>query len=228
MPLRRGISLFLLAFVACGGEAEPARRLDATPMLGVLADPSGPAIADLRAGRLAGARATLEGRLALDPDGLSALNDLAVSYAVEERVGAARQLLEEVLVRGGPREQQVALVNLAEIHALDGYLGAAEAYLLAARAIDPARAEPSYALALLADARGDAALSATALREALGADPAGDARRALAFVHPEERLHLEALLAEASRDPATAEARWRELARSRFRLLAQAALRRLE
>jgi Flp pilus assembly protein TadD len=174
------------------------------------------------------ARARLEADLARDPDGIGALNDLAVSYSMEERFDAARQLLEEVLTRGAPREQQAALVNLGELYALDGYLTAAHAHLASAKAIDPTRPEPSYALALLADARGDRAGAASALREALDSDRLGAARRALAFVYSEERLHLDALVADATGDAATADARWRELARGRFPALAQAAQRHLE
>ncbi len=221
------ISLIFLA--ACGGEPEAQpRRSDGTPLVTALASPTGPASLDIRAGRLAAARTTLEGLLSADPDAVSALNDLAVTYSIEERFDAARQLLEEVLVRGGARDQQSALLNLGELYAVDGYLAAAQAHLASARAIDPTRSEPSYALALLADARGDPAGAAAALRDALDADRTGVARRALTFVYPEERLHLEALVAEASGDAAGAEARWRELARGRFRVLAQAAQRHLE
>jgi Flp pilus assembly protein TadD len=199
------------------------------PLLAVLAAPSAPATReDLKGGRSSEARAQLEDELAKDPDGMAALNDLGVSYSMEERFEAARQLLEEVLARGGPREQQAALVNLGEIYALDGYSRAAEAYLTSARAVDPARPAPAYALALLADARGDRPAALATLREALDADHGALARRDLAFLYPEERLHFEALLAEASGDVATAGARWRELARGRFPALAQAAQRWLE
>jgi Flp pilus assembly protein TadD len=159
---------------------------------------------------------------------LAALNDLAVTYAAEQRFDAARALFEEVLARGGPHDQQAALVNLAELYALDGYLTAAEAHLASARAIDPNRPEPSYALALLADARGDRPGALVAIRRALDGDSAGTGRRALAFLYPEERQHLDALVAEAVGDAPIADARWREVARGRFRTLAQAALRRLE
>src|SRR5512133_3347511 len=154
MRLRRAILAISLVLLACGGgdlgEAQP-RRPDGTPVTGTLAVPSGAASRDLRAGRLGDARTTLEGMLARDPDGLSALNDLAVTYALEQRFDAARALFEEVLTRGGSRDQQAALVNLAELYALDGYLAAAEAHLASARAIDSSQAEPAYALALLAD-----------------------------------------------------------------------------
>jgi tetratricopeptide (TPR) repeat protein len=166
--------------------------------------------------------------LTQNPDGLSALNDLAVTYAAEQRFDAARALFEEVLTRGGAQDQQAAHVNLAELYALDGYLVAAEAHLMSARASDPTRAEPSYALALLADARGEQAAATAALRDALENDSTGTARRALAFLYPEERLHLDALVADAVGDVPTADARWRELARGRFRSLSQAAQRHLE
>jgi len=179
-------------------------------------------------GRLSEARAQLEEALAKDPDEIAALNDLAVSYSMEERFDAARHLLEEVLARGGPREQQAALVNLSELYALDGYLSAAHAHLASAKAIDPGRPEPLYGLALLADEQGDRVGSRAALREALEADRGGVARRELAFIYTEERLHLEALLAEASGDVATASSRWRELVRGRFPVLAQTGQRHLE
>jgi len=218
-----------LALAACGGQPDPApRRSDGMPLASVLSDPSAPAMRDLRNGRLPEARAQLEEALTRDPDGMGALNDLAVSYAIEERFDAARQLLEEVVARGAPREQQAALVNLGEIYAIDGYSSAAEAYLTSARAVDPTRPEPSYALALLADARGDHAAALAATRTAVEADRGGLARRDLAFLYPEERLHLQALLAEAAGDTALAGARWRELARGRFPALAQVAQRRLE
>lgn len=230
MRFRRAILAISLVLLACGGDAGDAqlRRPDGTPVAATLALSSGVTAQDLRTGRLGDARTTLEGMLARDPDGLSALNDLAVTYALEQRFDAARALFEEVLTRGGPRDQQSALVNLAELYALDGYLVAAEAHLASARAIDPGRSEPGYALALLSDAKGDRAASAAALREALASDATGSARRSLAFLYPEERVHLDALVAEAQGDAVTADARWRELARGRFRSLAQAAQRRLE
>jgi tetratricopeptide (TPR) repeat protein len=219
----------LVALAACGGQQETSpRRSDGAPLLGVLAAPAAPAMRELRTGRLAEARAQLEEALAKDPDEIAALNDLAVSYSMEERFDAARHLLEEVLARGGPREQQAALVNLSELYALDGYLSAALAHLASAKTIDPGRPEPSYGLALLADAQGDRAGSRAALREALEADRGGVARRELAFLYTEERLHLEALLAEASGDVATAGSRWRELVRGRFPVLVQTGQRHLE
>jgi tetratricopeptide (TPR) repeat protein len=183
---------------------------------------------DLRNGRTSDARVQLERSLAADPDGMAALNDLGVTYAMEERFDAARQLLEEVLARGGPREQQAALVNLGELYAIDGYLEAALAHLESARAVDPTRPEPSYALALLKDLRGDRAGTQAALRLALDLDHGGAARRDLSFVYPEERAHLEALVAEASGDAAGAASRWRDVARGRFPALAAAAQRHLD
>ena len=106
-------------------------------------------------------------RSAQDPDRLAALNDLAVSYLIEGHADAARRLLDEVVASGTPREQQAALVNLGELYAAEGYVSAAQAYLETARAIDPARPEPWYALALLADGRGDLDLAASTLSEAL-------------------------------------------------------------
>lgn len=203
-------------------------RSGGTPLSAVLASPAGAATQDLRGGRLAQARSQLEQALAQDPDRMAALNDLAVTYAVEERFEASRNLLDEVLSHGTPREQQLALVNLGELYALDGYLTAAQAHLASAAAIDPERPEPWYAMALLADGHGDRAGAEAALHQALEADRTGAARGGFAFVYAEERLHLEALVYEASGDAAGALGRWRELARGRFPSLAQAAQRRLE
>jgi Flp pilus assembly protein TadD len=191
-----------------------------------LAQSGAPGSAELRAGQLVEARSGFESSLRADPDRMEALNDLAVSYHLEGRFEAARQLLDEVVARGTPREQQLALVNLAELYAIDGYLGAAQAHLDGARGIDPARAEPAYALALLADAAGGGE-AARWIQEAQRLDADGAARRSLAFVYPEERLHLEALLAEASGDRSAAQARWRELRAGRFPALAAAAQRHL-
>jgi tetratricopeptide (TPR) repeat protein len=218
------------ALAACGGQVEPStRRPDAAaPLLVTLAAAGAPGARELRTGQLPEARSRLEAILAADPDRVDALNNLAVSYYLEARGDAARQLLEEAVNRGGPREQQAALVNLAELYAVDGYLTAAQAYLGSARAVDPSRPAPSYALALLADARGDRPASLAAVRVAMRADEGGAARRAFAFAYPEERIHLEALVAEASGDATLAEARWRELRAGRFPVLAQAAQRHLE
>jgi tetratricopeptide (TPR) repeat protein len=218
--------LLLLALVAACGGAESAVRAQGTPLAATLAQASAPGTAELRAGQLAGARAGFESSLRSDPDRMDALNDLAVTYHLEGRFEAARQLLDEVVARGTPRDQQLALVNLAELYALDGYLDAAQAHLDGAREIDPQRPEPAYARALLADGEGDAEASRW-LQEALRLDAEGTARRSLAFVYPEERAHLEALLAEAAGDRATAQARWRELRTGRFPALAAAAARHL-
>ena len=228
MRAARLLPALALVLAACGGEPEPATpRAGGAPLAAALASPAAAPSAALRAGRTGEARAALEAALARDPEAAGALNDLAVTYAAEERFDAARQLFEEALARGGAPEQQAALVNLAELYALDGYLPAAQAHLDAAQAVDPARAGPRYAAALLADARGDRAAAEAALQAALDADRAGAARRELVFVYPEEKLHLDALVAEASGDPA-APARWRELARGRFPSLAQVAARHLE
>jgi Flp pilus assembly protein TadD len=226
--LRASLVLATAALFACGGEVESLpRRTDGAPLLATLAGEA-PSTRELRAGRLLEARARLEGTLAADPDRVAALNDLAVSYYLEARFDAARQLLEEAVNRGGAREQQAALVNLAELYAVDGYLTAAQAYLGSARAIDPARPEPAYALALLADARGDRVGALALIRSALRADDGGAARRHFAFAYSEERTHLEALVAEASGDTAGADARWRELRAGRFPALAQAAQKHLD
>jgi tetratricopeptide (TPR) repeat protein len=197
------------------------------PVVATLADGAGAGATRLRAGDLAGARALFEADLAQDPDRLSALNDLAVSYVLEGHGDAARRLLDEVVASGDPAEQQAALVNLGELYAADGYVAAAQAYLETARSLDPSRPEPHYALSLLADSRGDEAGARGHLREALGRDEDGAARAALAYVYPEERVHLEALVAEQAGDRGAASERWRELAAGRFAILAAAAERHL-
>jgi Tfp pilus assembly protein PilF len=218
----------VLLLAACGG-AEPRlpARADGVPVVATLADGAGAGADRLRAGDLAGARAAFEADLTLDPDRLSALNDLAVSYVLEGHGDAARRLLDEVVASGDPAEQQAALVNLGELHAADGYVAAAQGYLETAHSLDPGRPEPLYALALLADARGDLAGARALLREALGRDEGGAARAAFAYVYPEERVHLEALVAEQAGDRASAAERWRELAEGRFPALAAAAERHL-
>ncbi len=224
---RLGATLLALALAACGGaEPRPPTR-EASPLLAVLASPTGPGPDHLRAGDLAGARALFEGELARDPDALGALNDLAVSYFLEGHADAARRLLDEVVAKGGVAEQQAALLNLGELYAADGYVSAAQAYLETARGLDPSRAEAWYALALLADARGDAERGRSALDEALQRDGAGAARAAFAYVYPEERMHLEALVAEQAGDGALAADRWRALAAGRFAALAATAERHL-
>ncbi len=212
---------------ACGGQADGRQpvRADATPVLATLAGGAGQATDRLRSGDLAGARALLESALGKDPDRLAALNDLAVSYYLDGRFEAARQLLDEVVARGGSREQQAALVNLGELYALEGYVSAAQAHLESSRDIDPTRPGPYYALGLLADTRGELSAALGNVREALRLDAGGAGRGALAFVYPDERTHLEALVGEALGDRDQAAARWRELAGSRFPALAASAQR---
>jgi Tfp pilus assembly protein PilF len=221
------LPLALAALTACGGAADVRPPEDASPLLAVLAEPGGRAAGSLRQGDPAAARAAYEAALAADPDRLSALNDLAVAYAVEGHGEAARRLLDEVVSGGDTRAQQAALVNLGELHATDGYLSAAQACLETARGLDPGRPEPWYALALLGDARGDLTLARTLVREAVRLDEGGAARSAFAYVHPEERAHLEALVAELAGDRSGAAARWRELSSGRFAALAAAAERHL-
>jgi tetratricopeptide (TPR) repeat protein len=218
----------LLVLTACGGQAEAGRRPESAPTFAVLASPAGPGATDLRAGRPEAARARLEAMLAADPERLGPLNDLAVGFAVEGRGDAARALLDDVVAHGDAREQQLALVNLGAIHAADGYLVAAQAHFDTARSMDPSRPEPAYALALLADVRGQRVRAAELAREALGLDDGGAARAGLAFLFPEERAHLEALVAEARGDREAALSRWRELRAGRFPALAAAAQRRLD
>jgi tetratricopeptide (TPR) repeat protein len=219
--------VFAAALQACGGAEE---RLvvgdDAAPVLATLVDRGSPGARQLRAGNLAGARATYEATLGADPDRLAALNDLAVSYYLEGHLDAARRLLDEVVASGGTGEQQAALVNLGELYALDGHADAAQAYFETARGIDPARPEPVYAQALLADLRGDAEGARALVREAVRLDPDGAARAGFAYVYLEERQHLDALLAEAGGDRGTAQALWRELSQSRLATIAAAARRR--
>lgn len=220
-----------LALAACGGQVDEARvpaRSDAVPVLATLASPAGSGTAELRSGDLAGARQVYEAMLASDPDRVAALNDLAVAYYLDGRFDAARQLLDEVVARGRAREQQAALVNLGELYALEGYVTAAQAHFTSARGVDPSRPEPLYALALLADMRGDTSGSLAQLREAQRFDEAGIGRQSLAFAYSEERLHLEALSAEAAGEYELAAARWRELRSGRFPVLVTTAQRHLE
>jgi Tfp pilus assembly protein PilF len=225
--LRPVAALLALALAACGADPRGVVRDDAAPLLATLASPTGYGAERLRAGDLAGARTAFEAALAEDPDRLGPLNDLAVSYSLEGHADAARRLLDEVVAHGGPRDQQAALVNLGELYAAEGYLSAAQAYLDTARAVDPARAEPWYALALLADSRGDADRALASLREALRKDEGGAARASFAYVYPEERVHLEALVAEQAGDAGQAAEKWRVLAAGRFAALAAAAERHL-
>jgi len=230
MPLHRFLRPILLPALAlvaaCGGQ-EPSARVVGAPVAGVRVQVAGPGTAELRAGQLAAARGGFESVVRADPERIDALNDLAVAYRLEGHLEAARQLLDEVVIRGAPREQQAALVNLADLYSDDGYLSAAQAHLEAAREIDARRAEPVYALALLADARGDADAARLAA-DALRLDPDGAARRFLVFASPEARAHFEALFAEAAGERAMAQARWRELRAGRVPVLAQAAQRHLE
>jgi tetratricopeptide (TPR) repeat protein len=209
----------------CGG-ADPQEPVGVAP-LAVTLDSRGAAADRVRSGDLAGARAALEASLAAAPEQLSALNDLGATYLLEGHREAARRLLDEVVAQGNPREQQAALLNLGELYALDGYLDAALAYLETARSIDRARPEPWYALALLQDVRGDLAAARVALLTAVRLDDGGAARAAFAYAYPEERAHLEAMVAEQTGDRAVAGARWRELAQGRFAPLADAAERHL-
>ncbi len=222
----RFLLLPALALVAACGGQEPSMRAGGVPVAAVLVRESGPGTAELRTGQLAAARSGFESVVRGNPERMDALNDLAVAYHLEGHSEAARQLLDEVVIRGTPREQQAALVNLADLYAGDGFLPAAQAHLEAARAIDGGRAEPAWALALLADARGDAAAGRLA-SEALRLDADGGARRLLVFASPEERAHFEALLAEAVGDRPLADARWRELRAGRVPSLAQVAQRHL-
>lgn len=225
---RTSAALLALGLVACGGtDVRGAPRGDSSPVLATLAAPAGSGADRLRAGDLAGARSVYEADLAEDPDRLGALNDLAVSYSLEGHADAARRLLDDVVAHGGPWEQQAALVNLGELYAAEGYVSAAQAYLETARGIDPTRPEPWYALALLADSRGDLAGARASVREALRRDDGGAARAAFAYLYVEERVHLEALVAEQSGDAAAAAERWRALAAGRFAALAAAAERHL-
>jgi FimV-like protein len=227
----RAVLVAAVVLAGCGGAVDArtsaaAMRSDAAPLVATLATSTGIGAERLRAGDLAGARAAYEGALGANPDRLSALNDLAVSYVLDGHGDSARRLLDEVVAQGTPAEQQAALVNLGELYSGEGYVAAARAYLETARSIDPQRAEPIYALALLADARGDIVAARSLIRDALRRDDGGAARAALAYVYPEERVHLDALAGEAAGDPA-AKDRWRELAAGRFVPLAAAAERHL-
>jgi tetratricopeptide (TPR) repeat protein len=224
--MRLALAAGLLATAACG-TADPRQPQDAVPVLATLSSASGAGAERLRAGDLQAARGAYEGALASRPDVLAPLNDLAVSYLLEGHAEAARRLLDEVVATGSAAEQQAALVNLGELYALDGHETAAQAYLETARGLDPARAGPWYALALLADVRGDLVAARAALREALRLDEGGAARAELAYVYAEERAHLEALIAEQAGDAGAAAARWRELSAGRFAGLATVAERHL-
>ncbi len=229
MSLSRSARLVLLpvlaVLTACGGQ-DPSARSGGYPVVGVLVSASGPGSAEVRSGQLAAARFGFESLVRGDPERMDALNDLAVAYHLEGHSEAARQLLDEVVARGTPREQQAALVNLADLYAGEGFLQAAQAHVDAAREIDAARAETAWAQALLADARGDVEASRLAA-EAQRLDADGGSRRFLVFGSPEERIHFEALSAEAAGDRPFALSRWRELRAGRVPSLAQAAQRHL-
>lgn len=224
---RSAAALAALLLAACGGADPRLPARDALPSLATLSTPGGPGADRLRAGDLAAARVTFESALASDPGKLGALNDLAVSYVLEGHADAARRLLDEVVASGDTLEQQAALVNLGELLAADGYVSAAQAYFETARGLDSSRPEPLYALALLDDSRGKLDLARVTLAEAIRRDEGGAARAAFLYVHPEEQVHLEALVAEQSGDVATAQEKWRALAAGRFATLAAAAERHL-
>lgn len=210
---------------ACGG-ADGAVSEGAAPLVVTLGS-AGAGAERMRTGDLVAARSSFEADLSADPDRLSALNDLGAAYLLQGHAEAARRLLDEVVAKGTPREQQAALLNLGELYAIDGYLDAAAAYLESARAVDRTHPEPWYALALLADVRGELAGARVLVRTALRLDEGGAARAAFAYAYPEERAHLEALVAEVNGDRPAATARWRELAQGRFAQLAAAAERHL-
>jgi tetratricopeptide (TPR) repeat protein len=227
-PLRHLLTAASAAalLAGCGG-GEGSRPLGEAAPLAVTLGSSGQGADQLRAGELSSARSSFESALSADPERLEALNDLGVSYLLEGHVEAARRLLDEVVAKGNPREQQDALLNLGELYALQGYLEAADAYLETANAVDKARPEPFYALALLHDARGDAVAGQSALSMAVRLDEDGTARMGFAFAYSEERVHLEAMLAEQAGDRAAATMRWRELSQGRFAPLSSAAERHL-
>ena len=224
---RSAVALALLLAALRRGRGAPRPRDDAAPVLATLASPAGSGADRLRAGDLAGARAVFEAALAQDPDRLSALNDLAVSYVLDGHGDAARRLLDEVVASGSPAEQQAALVNLGELYAAGG-VRLRRAGLPRDRARASIRAAPSRCTRSRCSPTraGTSSRRSATLREALRRDDGGAARAALAYVYPEERVHLEALVAEAAGDPAARE-RWRELAAGRFAALAAAAERHL-
>lgn len=226
-PFGKLAALAALTLAACGGAADPRlpERADATPVSATVSTAA--SAARLRAGDLGAARTALETDLSANPGRLEALNDLAVSYAMDGHADAARRLLDAAVAEGDPRVQQAALVNLGELYALEGYLSAAAAHFETARSIDPSRPGPHYALALLSDGRGDFDGARAALREALKLDPDGAVRDSLVSIHPEEGLHLAALIAWSAGDRTRAEPLLRELAQGRFPSLATAAERHL-
>jgi Tfp pilus assembly protein PilF len=216
-------TLAALSLAACGAGADPRLSdwADGTPVVAFVSSPA--TAAKLQTGDLSAARVALEAELSGDPDRLDALNDLAVSYCLDGHLDAARRLFDTAVAQGDARVQQAALVNLGELFALEGYLTAAAAHLETARSIDPSRPGPHYALALLADGRGDFEGASAALREALRLDPDGAVRDALVTLQPEEAQHLAALVALTLGDRARAEPLLRALAQGRFPTLAVAA-----
>ena len=220
-------ALAALSLAACGVGADPRPSdwADGTPVVAFVSSPA--TAAKLQTGDLAAARTALEADLSGDPDRLDALNDLAVSYCLDGHLDAARRLFDTAVAEGDARVQQAALVNLGELFALEGYLTAAAAHLETARSIDPSRPGPHYALALLADGRGDFEGASAALREALRLDPDGVVRDSLVTLQPEEAQHLSALVALTLGDRARAEPLLRALAQGRFPTLAVAAERHL-
>ncbi len=197
-----------LALAGCGGAEAERSPGDGAPLVGHARAPPGRVRSGSSPATWPGARTALEADLSADPDQLSALNDLGVSYLLEGHAEAARRLLDEVVAKGGPREQQAALLNLGELYALEGYLDAAQR-LPRDRRARWTRPAPSpgtrwRSCPTPAATRGGARTPcATALR----LDEGGAARAGFAFAFPEERVHLEALLAEQAGDRAAAAAR---------------------
>jgi Tfp pilus assembly protein PilF len=226
-PFEKAIALAALSLAACGVGADPRLSdwADGTPVVAFVSSPA--TAARLQAGDLAAVRTALEAELSGDPNRLDALNDLAVSYCLDGHYDAARRLFDTAVAEGNSRVQQAALINLGELFALEGYVAAAVAHLETARSIDPTRPGPHYALALLADGRGDVEAARAALREAIRLDPDGAARDSLVTIQPEEALHLAALVALDAGDRPRAEPLLRALARGRFPSLAAAAERHL-
>jgi len=225
--LEKAVTLAALSLAACGVGADPRLpdSADSTPIAAVASTPA--SAAKLVSGDLGAARAAFEASLSGDPDRLDALVDLAVSYRLDGHFDAARRLFDTAIAEGDAQVQQDALVNLGGLYALEGYLPAAAAHLETARSIDPSRPGPHYALALLADARGDVEGAAAALREALRVDPDGVYRDALVAAQPEEAQHLWALVALALGDRPRAAPLLHALAQGRFPTLAAAAERHL-
>jgi tetratricopeptide (TPR) repeat protein len=232
VKIRFGALVFAASFsVACGGVEGSEQTLDRSPggapIVGALAEQESAGSLKLRSGDLTGARSEYERSLGEEPDRFTALNDLAVSYALQGRFDAARQLLDDVVAHGDSLSQQTALLNLGELHAVEGYLSAARAYFESARSIDLTQPGPLYALALLSNVQGDGAVALELMQEAIELDTEGRHRAALVFVYPEERTHLEALLNEASGHKEMAAKHWVTLKESPFSALSGAALRRI-